>query len=94
LIDPRTLRPFDINTIAKSVAKTHRVVIVEEGWHWCGIGAQIAEAIYDHCFDDLDAPIARVASLDVPMPYAPNLEKVVLPSAERVIEAVKKVTYV
>ncbi|HYF48049.1 MAG TPA: pyruvate dehydrogenase complex E1 component subunit beta [Planctomycetota bacterium] len=94
LIDPRTLRPFDINTIAKSVAKTHRVVIVEEGWHWCGIGAQIAEAIYEHCFDDLDAPIARVASLDVPMPYAPNLEKVVLPSAERVIEAVKKVTYV
>jgi pyruvate dehydrogenase E1 component beta subunit len=93
LIDPRTLRPFDIETVAKSVAKTHRVVIVEEGWHWCGIGAQIAEAIYDNCFDDLDAPIARVASLDVPMPYAPSLEAAVLPSVARVIQAVQKVTY-
>jgi pyruvate dehydrogenase E1 component beta subunit len=93
VIDPRTLRPFDINTIARSVAKTHRVVIVEEGWHWCGVGAQIAETIYDHCFDDLDAPIARVASLDVPMPYSPKLEAAVLPSAARIIAAVRKVTY-
>ena len=93
LIDPRTLRPFDINTIAKSVAKTHRVVIVEEGWYWCGIGAQIAESIYNQCFDDLDSPIVRVASLDVPMPYCPPLELEVLPNVARIIEAVKKVTY-
>jgi pyruvate dehydrogenase E1 component beta subunit len=93
VIDPRTLRPFDIDTVARSVAKTHRVVIVEEGWHWCGIGAQIAESIYENCFDDLDAPIARVASLDVPMPYAPNLEAAVLPNVARVIAAVRKVTY-
>lgn len=94
VIDPRTLRPFDLPTIAASVAKTNRVVIVEEGWHWCGIGAQIAEAIYSNCFDDLDAPIQRVASLDVPMPYAFNLEAEVLPNVERVIAAVRQVTYV
>ena len=93
LIDPRTLRPFDIETIKKSVAKTHRVVIVEEDWHWCGVGAQIAESIYSECFDELDAPIVRVASLDIPMPYAANLEYAVLPNPDRVIEAVKKVTY-
>lgn len=93
LIDPRTLRPFDIDTVAASVAKTHRVVIVEEGWYWCGVGAQIAESIYTHCFDDLDSPIVRVASLDVPMPYNPKLEAAVLPSVERIFNAVKKVTY-
>jgi pyruvate dehydrogenase E1 component beta subunit len=93
LIDPRTVRPFDINTVARSVAKTNRCIIVEEGWHWCGIGAQIAESIYENCFDDLDAPIGRVASLDVPMPYSPKLEAAVLPSVARVIEAVMKVTY-
>jgi pyruvate dehydrogenase E1 component beta subunit len=93
LIDPRTLRPFDIETIAGSVAKTHRVVVVEEGWHWCGVGAQIAESIYSHCFDDLDAPIVRVAALDVPMPYNSKLEAAVLPSVQRIIAAVQKVTY-
>jgi pyruvate dehydrogenase E1 component beta subunit len=93
LIDPRTVRPFDIATVARSVAKTNRCIIVEEGWHWCGIGAQIAESIYENCFDDLDAPIGRVASLDVPMPYSPKLEAAVLPSVARVIAAVQKVTY-
>ena len=93
LIDPRTLRPFDIETVTRSVAKTHRVVIVEEGWYWCGVGAQIAESIYGRCFDDLDAPIERVAAMDVPMPYSPKLEAAATPSVERVIAAVKKVTY-
>jgi pyruvate dehydrogenase E1 component beta subunit len=93
LIDPRTLRPFDIETVKKSVAKTHRVVIVEEDWYWCGVGAQLAESIYSECFDELDAPIVRVASLDVPMPYAPPLEAAVVPNAKRVIEAVRQVTY-
>ena len=93
VIDPRTLRPFDIETIKKSVAKTHRVVIVEEDWYWGGVGAQIAESVYSECFDELDAPIVRVASLDVPMPYASKLEHAVLPNTERVIAAVKQVTY-
>ncbi len=93
LIDPRTLRPFDIETVAKSVAKTNRCVVVEEGWHWCGVGAQIAESVYTYCFDDLDAPVVRVAGLDVPMPYNPKLEAAVLPSIDRIIAAVKKVTY-
>ena len=93
VLDPRTLRPFDLPTCAASVAKTHRVVIVEEGWRWCGIGAQLAESLYSACFDDLDAPIERVASLDVPMPYAANLEAAVLPSVERVVAAVKKTLY-
>ena len=93
VIDPRTLRPFDIRTVATSVAKTHRAVIVEEGWYWCGVGAQIAESIYAECFDDLDAPIARVAARDVPMPYSAALEAAVLPSVARVIEAARRVTY-
>ena len=93
VIDPRTLKPFDIETVKASVAKTHRLVIVEENAGWCGIGAQLAEAVYSACFDDLDAPISRVASLDVPMPYAANLEHAVLPSVERIIAAVKKVAY-
>ena len=93
VIDPRTLRPFDIETVARSAAKTHRVVIVEETWYWCGAGAQIAESVYRHCFDVLDAPVARVASRDVPMPYSPKLELAVLPSVERVVAAVKEVTY-
>ena len=93
LIDPRTLRPFDIETVAKSVAKTNRCVVVEEGWHWCGVGAQIAESVYTYCFDDLDAPVIRVAGLDVPMPYNPKLEAVCIPSIDRIIAAVKKVTY-
>ena len=93
VIDPRTLKPFDLRAVAKSVAKTHRLVIVEENWHWCGLGAQIAESIYRECFDELDAPIERVASLDVPMPYNAKLEAAVLPSVERVIAAAKKVSY-
>jgi pyruvate dehydrogenase E1 component beta subunit len=93
VIDPRTLRPFDINTIAQSASKTHRVVIVEETWYWFGAGAQIAESIYKECFDELDAPIARVASLDVPMPYSTKLELAVLPSVERVVKAAREVLY-
>jgi pyruvate dehydrogenase E1 component beta subunit len=93
IIDPRWLRPFDIGTVAKSVAKTNRAVVVEEGWHWCGMGAQVAEAIYSNCFDDLDAPIGRVAGTDVPMPYAPNLEAACLPDVAKIVAAVKKVTY-
>lgn len=93
VIDPRTLRPFDLGAVLASVAKTNRCVIVEEGWPWMGSGAQVADSIQRHAFDDLDAPVLRVAARDVPMPYAKPLENVVLPSAERVKEAVRKVTY-
>jgi pyruvate dehydrogenase E1 component beta subunit len=93
VIDARTLRPFDLETVLASIARTNRCVIVEEGWPWMGSGAQIADSIQRHGFDDLDAPVLRVTGRDVPMPYAKPLENVVLPSAERVKEAVRKVTY-
>ncbi len=93
VIDPRTLRPFDLETVLASVARTNRCVIVEEGWPWMGSGAQIADSIQRHGFDDLDAPVLRVTSRDVPMPYAKPLENVVLPSTERVKKAVHEVTY-
>jgi pyruvate dehydrogenase E1 component beta subunit len=93
VIDPRTLRPFDLDAVLASVAKTHRCVIVEEGWPWMGAGAQVADSVQRHGFDELDAPVVRVTGRDVPMPYAKPLENVVLPSAERVKEAVRQVTY-
>ncbi len=93
LIDPRTLRPLDEELLFASVRKTHRVVIVEEGWQYNGVGAEIADRIQRECFDQLDAPVLRVHNLDVPMPYAPPLEKIVLPSEERIIEALRRVTY-
>jgi pyruvate dehydrogenase E1 component beta subunit len=93
VIDPRTLRPFDLDTVLDSVARTHRCVIVEEGWPWMGSGAQVADSVQRHGFDDLDAPVLRVTGRDVPMPYSKPLESVVLPSAERVSRAVREVTY-
>lgn len=93
LIDPRTLRPLDEELIFESVRKTNRVVIVEEGWKYNGVGAEIADRIQRECFDYLDAPVLRVHNLDVPMPYSPPLEKLVLPTEERIFEALKKVTY-
>ncbi len=93
VIDPRTLRPFDLDAVLSSVARTHRCVVVEEGWPWMGSGAQLADSVQRHGFDDLDAPVVRVTGRDVPMPYAKPLENVVLPSAERVRRAVHDVTY-
>jgi pyruvate/2-oxoglutarate/acetoin dehydrogenase E1 component len=93
VVDPRTLRPLDTETIFNSVRKTNRVVIVEEGWPYCGVGAQISDTIQLHTFDYLDAPILRVTGLDVPMPYAKNLEHLCLPDQARVIEAVHRVLY-
>ena len=90
VINLRTIRPLDIETIVKSVKKTSRVVSVEEGWPFAGIGAEIAMTVVEHCFDWLDAPPARVAGLDVPMPYAANLEKLALPQPDWVVAAVKK----
>jgi pyruvate dehydrogenase E1 component beta subunit len=93
VIDLRTLRPMDTETIVESVKKTGRAVTVEEGWQQSGVGAEIAARIMEHAFDYLDAPVARVSGKDVPMPYAANLEKLALPSVAEVVEAAKAVSY-
>ncbi len=90
VINLRTLRPLDTATIVESVKKTNRVVSVEEGWPFAGIGAEIAMQVIEHCFDWLDAPPVRVAGLDVPLPYAANLEKLALPQPDWVVTAVQK----
>jgi pyruvate dehydrogenase E1 component beta subunit len=93
VIDVRTLRPLDTDTIVASVKKTGRAVTVEEGWQQNGVGAEIAARIMEHAFDYLDAPVARVSGKDVPMPYAANLEKLALPSTAEVVAAAKAVCY-
>jgi pyruvate dehydrogenase E1 component beta subunit len=93
VIDLRTIRPMDTETIIASVQKTGRAVTVEEGWQQSGVGAEIAARIMERAFDYLDAPVARVAGKDVPMPYAANLEKLALPSVAEVVEAAKAVCY-
>jgi pyruvate dehydrogenase E1 component beta subunit len=93
VIDLRTLKPMDTDTIVASVLKTGRCVTVEEGWAQSGVGAEIAARLMEHAFDYLDAPVLRVTGKDVPMPYAANLEKLALPSVAEVVEAAKAVTY-
>jgi len=93
VVDPRTLRPLDLNTLAASVKKTGKAVIVEDGWPFAGLGAQVAESLYTTVFDYLDGPIVRVTARDVPMPYARNLEDAVIPDVERVVAAVRTVLY-
>ncbi len=93
VIDLRTLKPMDIETIIASVKKTGRLVTVEEGWRQSGVGAEIAAAVMELAFDWLDAPVMRVTGKDVPMPYAANLEKLALPSIAEVVEAAKSVCY-
>jgi pyruvate dehydrogenase E1 component beta subunit len=93
VIDLRTLRPMDTDTIIASVKKTGRAVTVEEGWQQSGVGAEIAARIMEHAFDYLDAPVARVSGKDVPMPYAANLEKLALPNVAEVVAAAKAVSY-
>ena len=91
VVDLRTLRPLDMATVLRSVRKTHRAVTVEEAWRSYGIGAEVASRIQEEAFDDLDAPIQRVAAVEVPMPYAKNLEQAAIPDAQRVLTAVKEV---
>jgi pyruvate dehydrogenase E1 component beta subunit len=93
VIDLRTLRPMDTDTVIASVKKTGRCVVVEEGWQQSGIGAEVAARIMEKAFDYLDAPVARVSGKDVPMPYAANLEKLALPSVAEVVDAAKAVSY-
>jgi pyruvate dehydrogenase E1 component beta subunit len=94
VIDLRTLRPLDLETVLASVRKTNRIVTVEEAWPVCSVGSEICAQVAMQAFDHLDAPPAKVSGADVPMPYATNLEKLALPSAERVVAAVKSVLYV
>jgi pyruvate dehydrogenase E1 component beta subunit len=94
VIDPRTIRPLDINTIVESVKKTNRVVIAEESHPFCGVAAEIASEIMERAFDYLDAPVKRVSGVDVPMPYAKNLEDAAIPKVEQLVAAVKEVSYI
>jgi pyruvate dehydrogenase E1 component beta subunit len=94
VIDPRTIRPLDIDTIIKSVKKTNRVVVVEESHAFCGVGAEISAQIMERAFDYLDAPVKRLSGVDAPMPYAKNLEKLALPDVERIVAAIKEVSYI
>ncbi len=93
VIDLRTLRPLDMETIFASVRKTNRIVTVEEAWPVCSVGSEICARVAIDCFDHLDAPPAKVSGKDVPMPYAANLEKLALPNVEEVVEAARGVCY-
>ena len=93
MIDLRTLRPLDLETLVNSVIKTHRAVVVEEDWPYCGLGAGISDRITQRVFDELDAPIRRVASKDAPVPYNRALEASMLPSVPRILAAVNDVLY-
>ena len=91
VVDLRTLKPLDVATLVQSVKKTGRLVIVEEGWRFAGLGAQIAESVYSTVFDALDGPIVRVTGEEVPMPYSRPLEDLAIPDRTRIIQAVKQV---
>jgi len=93
VIDPRTIRPLDIKAIVESVKKTNRVVIAEESHPFCGVGAEISAEIHERAFDYLDAPVKRVSGIDVPMPYAKNLERLAIPDIEQIVAAVREVSY-
>ena len=93
VVDPRTLKPLDEELILSSVNKTHRCVVVEEGHGFSNVGAEIASRVSRGCFDELDAPVERVHRLEIPMPYAPNLEAMVTPDVPRIVAAVKRAMY-
>ncbi len=93
IVDLRTIRPLDTPAIVRSVKKTNRCVVVEEGWRFCGVGAQVVDEIQRGAFDYLDAPVLRITQADAPMPYNKRLERAAKASPEQVIEAVKQVTY-
>ena len=93
VIDLRTIRPLDTEAVVASVRKTNRLVTVEEGWPFAGIGAELSALMMEQAFDDLDAPVVRVHGKDVPLPYAANLEKLALPQIEDIVQAAKTVCY-
>jgi pyruvate dehydrogenase E1 component subunit beta len=93
VIDLRSLRPFDTETVVASVKKTNRIVAVEEGWPFAGIGSELAAIMMEACFDWLDAPLKRVAGKDIPLPYAANLERLAVPQVEDIVAAAREVAY-
>jgi pyruvate dehydrogenase E1 component beta subunit len=93
LIDLRSLRPLDVETVVESVKKTNRLVTVEQGWPVCSIGSEISSQVVELAFDYLDAPPLKITGRDVPMPYAANLEKLALPNVDEVVAAAKTVLY-
>ena len=93
VIDPRTIKPLDIDTIVNSVKKTNRLVVAEESHSFASVGAEISHTVMEHAFDYLDAPVKRVATVEAPIPYAKNLEAMALPDVEKIIAAVKEVCY-
>ncbi len=93
VIDLRSIRPFDEQTIVDSVRKTHRAVVVQEQWRWFSVASEVAALIQEHAFDDLDAPVERVSGAEVPAPYARNLEVAAFPSEQQIIDAVRRVMY-
>ena len=93
VINLRTIRPIDRHTILESVKKTNRIVSVEEGWPFAGIGSEIAAMVNEHAFDYLDAPVLRVCSADVPQPYAGSLEALAVPQVDEIVHKVKQVCY-
>ena len=88
MVDLRSIRPLDEETIIESVRKTNRALCVEENKPFCGVGAQIASLIQDRCFDDLDAPVGRISAVDAPAMYSPPLEKLQVPYPEQVVQKV------
>ena len=93
VIDPRTIRPLDIDLIVNSVKKTNRLVVVEESHPFCGVASEISTEVTERAFDYLDAPVKRVSGADAPMPYAKNLEDLAIPTPEKVVAAVREVSY-
>jgi pyruvate dehydrogenase E1 component beta subunit len=94
VVDPRTIKPLDVDTIINSVKKTNRVVIAEESHYFASVGAEISQQIMEHAFDYLDAPVKRVSCAEAPMPYAKNLEALALPDVAKIVAAIKEVCYV
>jgi pyruvate dehydrogenase E1 component subunit beta len=93
VIDLRSIRPFDVNTIVESVRKTHRAVVVQEQWRWFSVASEVAAIIQEQAFDELDAPIERVSGAEAPAPYARNLEQAAFPSEQQVVEAARRALY-
>lgn len=89
VLDLRVLRPLDVEAIVASVRRTHRAVVVDEGWKTCSLAAEIVATMVEHAFYELDAPLARVCSVEVPMPYARHLEEAALPGVQRIVEAAR-----
>ena len=93
VIDLRTIRPLDMDTIVRSVAKTNYCVVVDQSWPFASVGSEVVAQVHERCFDDLDNHVVRVHSDDVPAPYAYNLEQEMLPNARKIVQAVRAVTY-